>query len=133
MTNYNLTSFYSQRSRDRQSNLSASTQLLGVDLILEHSCSVAKSCPTLCDPMDCSMPGYLVHHQLPEFSQDWNTDINIYTTWYVVTTKPNILTSKLCARVISHENKVLFLRDTEKTLIISKKVEKVLIKSKSYS
>ena len=78
-------------------------------------------------------PGYLVHHQLPEFSQDWNTDINIYTTWYVVTTKPNILTSKLCARVISHENKLLFLRDTEKTLIISKKVEKVLIKSKSYS
>ena len=51
MTNYNLTSFYSQRSRDRQSNLSAFTQLLGVDLILEHSCSVAKSCPTLCDPM----------------------------------------------------------------------------------
>ena len=28
--------------------------------------SVAQSCPTLCDPMDCSMPGYPVHHQLPE-------------------------------------------------------------------
>ena len=23
---------------------------------------------TLCDPMDCSMPGLLVHHQLPEFT-----------------------------------------------------------------
>lgn len=45
--------------------------------------------------------------------------------------KPNILTSKLCARVISRENKVLFLRDTEKTLIISIKVEKVLIKCKA--
>ena len=29
--------------------------------------SVAQSCPTLCDPMDCSMPGLPVHHQLPEF------------------------------------------------------------------
>ena len=26
--------------------------------------SVAQSCPTLCDPMDCSMPGVLVHHRL---------------------------------------------------------------------
>ena len=31
--------------------------------------SVALSCPTLCDPMDCGMPGFLVHHQLPEFTQ----------------------------------------------------------------
>ena len=27
--------------------------------------SVSQSCPTLCDPMDCSMPGHPVHHQLP--------------------------------------------------------------------
>ena len=31
--------------------------------------SVAQSCPTLCNPMDCSTPGLLVHHQLPEFTQ----------------------------------------------------------------
>ena len=31
--------------------------------------SVAQSCPTLCDPMNCSMPGLLVHHQLLEFTQ----------------------------------------------------------------
>ena len=30
--------------------------------------SVAQSCPTLCDPMDCSTPGFPVHHQLPEFT-----------------------------------------------------------------
>ena len=30
---------------------------------------VAQSCPTLCDPMDCSTPGLPVHHQLPEFTQ----------------------------------------------------------------
>ena len=26
--------------------------------------SVAQLCPTLCDPMDCSTPGFPVHHQL---------------------------------------------------------------------
>ena len=31
--------------------------------------SVAVLCPTLCNPMDCSMPGLPVHHQLPEFTQ----------------------------------------------------------------
>ena len=31
--------------------------------------SVAQSCPTLCDPMDHSMPGLPVHHQFPEFTQ----------------------------------------------------------------
>ena len=28
--------------------------------------SVAQSCPTLCNPMDCSTPGFPVHHQLLE-------------------------------------------------------------------
>ena len=31
--------------------------------------SVAQSCPTVCDPMDCSLPGLPVHCQLPEFTQ----------------------------------------------------------------
>ena len=31
--------------------------------------SVAKSCPTLCNPMNRSTPGLPVHHQLPEFTQ----------------------------------------------------------------
>ena len=31
--------------------------------------SVAQSCLTLCDPMNCSTPGLLVHHQLLEFAQ----------------------------------------------------------------
>ena len=31
--------------------------------------SVAQSCPTLCDPINYSMPGLPVHHQLPEFTQ----------------------------------------------------------------
>ena len=31
--------------------------------------SVTQSCPTLCDPMNCSTPGLPVHHHLPEFTQ----------------------------------------------------------------
>ena len=31
--------------------------------------SVTQSCPILCDPMDCNMPGLPVHHQLLEFTQ----------------------------------------------------------------
>ena len=31
--------------------------------------SVAQLCLTLCNPMNCSMPGLPVHHQLPEFTQ----------------------------------------------------------------
>ena len=37
-------------------------------------CSVFKSCPTLCDPKDCSMPRSPVLHYLPEFAQ-------IYVHW----------------------------------------------------
>ena len=32
-------------------------------------CSVTKLCLTLCDPMDCSTPGFTVLHHLPEFAQ----------------------------------------------------------------
>ena len=31
--------------------------------------SVAQSCPNLCDPMNCSLPGLPVHHQFLEFTQ----------------------------------------------------------------
>ena len=31
--------------------------------------SISQSCPTLCDPMDCSMSGFPVHIQLPELTQ----------------------------------------------------------------
>ena len=34
-----------------------------------YCCSIAKPCPTLCDPMDCSTPGFPVNHQLLELAQ----------------------------------------------------------------
>ena len=33
------------------------------------STSSIQSCPTLCDPMDCSTPSFPVHHQLPDLAQ----------------------------------------------------------------
>ena len=43
------------------------TQTLWRTVSVQFS-SVAQSCMTLCDPMDCSTPGFSVHHQLPELS-----------------------------------------------------------------
>ena len=37
--------------------------------ILSQFSSVTQSCPTFCDPMNCSTPGLPVHHQLLEFTQ----------------------------------------------------------------
>ena len=39
------------------------------EFIIHQFSSVAQSCLTLCDPMNHSMPGLPVHHQLPEFTQ----------------------------------------------------------------
>ena len=40
-----------------------------MQLFSSVSSLVAQSCLTLCDPMDCSTPGFHVHHQLPELTQ----------------------------------------------------------------
>ena len=37
-------------------------------LTLQFS-SVTQLCLTLCNPMDCSTPGFPIHHQLPELTQ----------------------------------------------------------------
>ena len=40
------------------------------NILMTHLfCSVSWSCLTLCNPMDCSMPGFPVHHQFPELTQ----------------------------------------------------------------
>ena len=44
-------------------------QLYFCQLYFVQFSSVAQSCPTLCDPMNCSTPVFPVHHQLPEFTQ----------------------------------------------------------------
>ena len=41
----------------------------GAYLVSIQFSSVPHSCPTLCDPMDCSTPGFPVHQQLLELTQ----------------------------------------------------------------
>ena len=43
--------------------------------IQSSSSSVAQSCPTLCDPMNCSTPGLPALHQLLEFIQTHNHQV----------------------------------------------------------
>ena len=49
--------------------VSPESQMLFLIEVSVQFISVAQSCPTLCDPMNCSTPGLPVHHQLPEFTQ----------------------------------------------------------------
>ena len=50
--------------------------------LLDHCCcSVAQSCPTLCNSMDCSIPGFPVLHYLPESAQ-------IHVHWVNYTIQP---------------------------------------------
>ena len=48
--------------------------ILSNHTIIQFS-SVTQSCPTLCDPMNCSTPGFPVHHQLLEFTQLMPTEL----------------------------------------------------------
>ena len=49
-------------------NKSDTTERLHLLISVQFSW-VTQSCPTLCDPMNRSMPGLPIHHQLPEFTQ----------------------------------------------------------------
>ena len=44
-------------------------KMLNITHYLVQFRSVIQLCLTFCDPMNCSMPGLPVHHQLPEFTQ----------------------------------------------------------------
>ena len=49
------------------------------------TCSVTQSCPTLCEPIDCSTPGFPVLHNLPEFAQThvrWASDASNHLILY---------------------------------------------------
>ena len=72
--------------------------------------SVAQSCLSLCDPMNCSTPGLPVHYQLPEFNQ-------AHVHWVDDAIQPSILCCPLVLlpsifpsiRVFSSES-VLYIR-----------------------
>ena len=58
----------SQPDNARPTHLISTLPSLFSDILLQFS-SVTQSCPTLCDPMNHSRPGFPVHHQLPGFTQ----------------------------------------------------------------
>ena len=66
--------------------------------------SVAQSCPTLCDPMDCSTPGLPVHHQIPEFTKLTSTE-SVMPSNHLILCRPLLLPSIFpSVRVFSNES-----------------------------
>ena len=68
-------------------------------------CSVTQSCPTLCDPMDCSMPGLPVLHHLPEFTQT-HVHESVIPSSYLILCRPLLLLPPIPPgiRVFSNES-----------------------------
>ena len=67
--------------------------------------SVAQSCPTLCDPMDCSTPGLPVHHQLMEFTQTQSIE-SVMPSNHLILCHPFLLSPSIfpSIRVFSNES-----------------------------
>ena len=71
--------------------------------------SVAQSCLTLCDPMDCSMPGFTIHHQLPELLKLMSIEV-VMPANHLILCCPLLLPSIFPSiRVFSYES-VLHIR-----------------------
>ena len=62
----------SQYSRKWKDRTQTGREYLQRMYLIKHSVqfsSIAQLCPTLCNPMDCSTPGFPVHYQLLELTQ----------------------------------------------------------------
>ena len=67
--------------------------------------SVTQSCPNLCNPVHCSMPGFPVHHQLPELAQTHVHRIGD-TINHFIPCRPLLLLPSICPsiRVFTNES-----------------------------
>ena len=66
--------------------------------------SVAQSCLTLCDPVDCSTPGFPVHHQLPELTQLMSIELVMPSSHFILCRSLLLLSSIFpSTRVFSNE------------------------------
>ena len=83
-------------------------------LVIKHFSqfsSVAQSCLTLCDPMDCSMPGHLVHHQLPEFLLKLMSIESVMPSNHLILCRPLLLLSSIFPSIRAFSNEsVLCIR-----------------------
>ena len=56
---------------------------------------VAQSCPTVCNPMDCSTPSLTVHHQLLEFTQTYVHQVGDRLSNHLILFHPFLLLSSI--------------------------------------
>ena len=72
--------------------------------------SSVQSCPTLCDPVDCSMPGLPVHHQVSESTQPMSIELVMLSN-HLILCRPLLLPPSIfpSIRVFSNES-VLHIR-----------------------
>ena len=78
---------------------------LGIELDSLQFSSVAQLCPTLCDPMNHSMPGLSVHHQLPESTQT-HVHVSVMPSNHLILCRPLLLLLSIfpSIRVFSNES-----------------------------
>ena len=82
-------------------------------------CSVAKSCPTVCDPVDCSTPCLPVHHQLPQFTHTHVHWVDDAIQLSPPLLPPSPLALSLCSWVLTF---LLFIEKTYHQLHLSRMV-----------
>ena len=66
---------------------------------------VAQSCPTLCDPIDCSTPGLPIHHQLPSLLKLMSIEL-VMPSNHLILCRPLLLPPSIfpSIRVFSNES-----------------------------
>ena len=74
-------------------------------ILSEPISSVIQSCPTLCNPMNCSTPGLPVHHQLPESTQTLSIEL-VMPSNHLILCHPLLLLPSIfpSIRVFSNES-----------------------------
>ena len=76
-----------------------------IKLALVQFSSVTQSCPALCDPMGCSMPGFPIHHQLLEPTQTMSI-VSVMPSNHLILCHPLLLLPSIfpSIRVFSNES-----------------------------
>ena len=75
-------------------------------LTLRQFSSVTQLCPVLCDPMDCSTPGFPVHHQLSQSSLKLRCIESVMPSSHLILCRPLLLLPPIppSIRVVSNES-----------------------------
>ena len=82
--------------------------------------SVAQSCLTLCDPIDCSTSGLPVHHQLPESTKPMFTE-SVVPSNHLILGRPLLLLPSIFLSIRVFYNELAFCKvDTQNRLLLEK-------------